>query len=251
GSSQPISAGGRIKLQVDPNVLDGKAVPPLMPAVIDARSSRVASSTIDPNLTNTGWVNAAAGRGPATGTTDNPKPWTPAAGPAPTPTPTVTPSPVQAPVPTPAPAPSPLPTITLTPVPAPTPAPGPAGPPTVIITALVTSVYQTAGTTPTFTLTRSSTANAQTIYVQVSGPALLGSDYAPSGLSTDGTNIVAIPFAAGQGSVTVSLTPTTGTITPASKGITWTVVTAAPGGSQNVDYTAGNPGEATVTLLGL
>ncbi|MBV9998684.1 MAG: hypothetical protein JO015_06170, partial [Verrucomicrobia bacterium] len=303
-------SAGSVKLQVDPNLLDGGAVPPIMPTVIDARAARVTSSTIDPNLTSTGWVNAAAGRGPATGTTTNPNPWsaptalptpvpapaatptpvpTPASTPAPTPAltpaPTPTPAPTAAPAPTPAPtttpaappAPTPAPTATPTPAatstptptptptarptpgPTSTPAPTPTPVPAVTIAPIVSSVYQGSGSTPAFTISRSSTGQAQVVFAQVSGAATLGTDYTLGGPCLVRGNLVLVSFAAGDASETISITPTSGPAPPpappaggpagpSSKAIQWQLVTdgSVQGGAST--YTLGNPSQASITL---
>ncbi|MBV8899414.1 MAG: hypothetical protein JOY92_04800 [Verrucomicrobia bacterium] len=50
-------------LQADPNLLDGKYVPPIMPTVMDSRVSKVNSATIDPTVNQNGWVDPGTAAG--------------------------------------------------------------------------------------------------------------------------------------------------------------------------------------------
>jgi hypothetical protein len=124
--------------------------------------------------------------------------------------------------------------------------------PTVTITPLVTSVYQTTGATQTFTVTRSLTGKAQTVYVQAGGQAVPGSDYTVSNLSvlSNPKNSVAVPFAAGDSSETVTIMPSTGTLSGSNLSIQWTLVSDGSITGNPSTYAVGNPSGATVSLVG-
>jgi outer membrane biosynthesis protein TonB len=124
--------------------------------------------------------------------------------------------------------------------------------PTVTITPLVSSVYQTTGSTPALTISRSLTGKAQTVYVQTSGPALLGRDYTANGLTVVGGNVntIAVPFAATDSSQTVTITPSTGTLSTSNLLIQWTVVPDNTITGLPATYAVGNPSSASVTLIG-
>jgi hypothetical protein len=125
--------------------------------------------------------------------------------------------------------------------------------PTVTITPLVTSVYQTTGATQTFTVTRSLTGKAQTVYVQAGGKALLGSNYTASGLSlvSGSKNTIAVPFAAGDSAETVTIVPSTGTLSGSNLSLQWQVIQDSSVTGNAATYAVGNPYSASVTLLGL
>jgi hypothetical protein len=129
--------------------------------------------------------------------------------------------------------------------------------PTVTIAPLVTSINQTNGATQALTITRSLSGKAQTVYVQTSGPAVLGSDYTVNGLtvvSSNGhgnVNTIAVPFAAGDSSETVTIVPSTGTLSVTNPTIQWTVIQDNSVTGNPATYAVGNPNSASVTLLGL
>ena len=125
--------------------------------------------------------------------------------------------------------------------------------PTVTSTSLVPSVYQSTGATQTFTVTRSLTGKAQTVYVQAGGQALLGSDYTVKGLSlvSGNLNTIALPFAAGDSSETVTIIPSTGSLSGSSLSLQWQVVQDSAITGNPATYAVGNPNNASVTLLGL
>jgi hypothetical protein len=125
--------------------------------------------------------------------------------------------------------------------------------PTVMISGLVPSVSQTTGATQTFTITRSLTGKAQTVYVQAGGQAQLGSDYTANGLSvvSGNKNTIAVPFAAGDSSETVTIMPSTGSLSGSSLSLQWQVVQDSSITGNAATYAVGNPYSASVTLLGL
>jgi hypothetical protein len=129
--------------------------------------------------------------------------------------------------------------------------------PTVTITALASSVLQSTGATQTFTVTRSLTGKAQTVYLQASGKAVLGSDYIVNGLTVVSTNAqgnvntIAVPFAAADSSETVTIMPATSLLSGSSLSLQLKVVQDNPITGGPATYAVGSPGSASVTLLGL
>ena len=124
--------------------------------------------------------------------------------------------------------------------------------PTVTISVLVDNIFQTTGATPTFIITRSLTGKAQTVYVQAGGNAKLGSDYTVNNLSvlSNPNNTIAVPFAAGDSAETVTITPSTGSLSGSNLSIQWQVVQngSITGGPQA--YAIGNPNNVSVSLVG-
>ncbi|HEY0789541.1 MAG TPA: hypothetical protein VGD78_00635, partial [Chthoniobacterales bacterium] len=74
-ATPPLPTPGLVKLQADPNLLDGAVVPPIVPMVMDLRISQITSSTLPQAVTPTGWQ--AAGATPTPGATPKPVPQKP------------------------------------------------------------------------------------------------------------------------------------------------------------------------------
>ncbi|MBV8899957.1 MAG: hypothetical protein JOY92_07585, partial [Verrucomicrobia bacterium] len=98
--------------------------------------------------------------------------------------------------------------------------------PAVTIAAATSTILETAGSTPAFTLTRNQSGTAQTVYVQVttgSGNAMLGTDYTVNSPATASGNVISVPFGASDTSKTISITPTDSAMS-ANESITWQVL---------------------------
>ncbi len=96
-------------------------------------------------------------------------------------------------------------------------------------------VAESQGSTQVATLTRDRSTKAQTVYVQASGTATLGSDpsaagvdYTLNGITPTSAGVFPVYFAAGQTTATVSITPVDDFVPEADEAAQWTVL-ASPG----------------------